>query len=148
MISWSETTCAVQMRAGERCEYCRMHQALQGATFHVEHIVPTARGGTSELDNLAWCCPSCNLSKSDRIEAVDPDDGATVPLFNPRGDSWAEHFRWEGFILIGQTPLGRATAIALNFNQARRVLIRQAEQLFDLFPPDDPDSVAKPAGPR
>ena len=29
----------------------------RGATFHVEHIVPTSRGGTSELDNLAWCCP-------------------------------------------------------------------------------------------
>ena len=28
----------VRARAGDRCEYCRMHQSLQGATFHVEHV--------------------------------------------------------------------------------------------------------------
>ncbi len=135
MNAWRETARAVEARAGERCEYCHMHQDLQGATFHVEHIVPTSRGGTSELDNLAWCCPSCNLSKSDRIEAVDPDEGQSVALFNPRRDAWHEHFRWDGYILVGQTPLGRATAIALNLNHSRRILIRRAEQLFNLFPP-------------
>jgi hypothetical protein len=135
MSSWAETTRTVESRAGGRCEYCRMHQALQGATYHVEHILPTSRHGGSGLDNLAWCCPSCNLSKSDRIEVDDPDSGGTLPLFNPRRDSWGEHFRWNGFDLIGQTPLGRATALALNFNSPRRILIRQAEQFFDLFPP-------------
>lgn len=57
----SEIARVVQTRAGARCEYCRMHQSLQGATFHVEHIIPRCRGGRSELENLAWCCPSCNL---------------------------------------------------------------------------------------
>lgn len=33
----------VEARAGRRCEYCRMHQALQGATFHVEHIIPALK---------------------------------------------------------------------------------------------------------
>jgi HNH endonuclease len=135
MISRTDANRAVERRADGRCEYCRMHQSLQGATFHIEPIVPISRGGSSELDNLAWCCPSCNLSKSDRIESVDPDSGATLPLFNPRADSWDDHFRWEWFTLVGKTAVGRATAIALNVNQPRRVLIRQAEQLFDLFPP-------------
>ena len=40
-----ETLRLVSTRAGDRCEYCRMHQSLQGATFHVEHIVPRSRGG-------------------------------------------------------------------------------------------------------
>jgi hypothetical protein len=44
----------VEQRAGGRCEYCRMHQALKGATFHVEHVIPTARGGSDEPENLAW----------------------------------------------------------------------------------------------
>jgi len=135
MSAWSKTARAVEARAGGRCEYCRMHQVLQGATFHVEHIVPSSLGGSSELDNLAWCCPSCNLSKSDRIKAVGPDEGGSFALFNPRRDSWIAHFRWDGYVLVAQTPLGRATAIALNFNHSRRILIRQAEQLFDLFPP-------------
>jgi hypothetical protein len=35
----------VHKRTAARCEYCRMHQALQWATFHIEHIVPLSRGG-------------------------------------------------------------------------------------------------------
>jgi len=31
--------------------------------------------------------------------------------------------------------VGRATLLALNLNHPRRVLIRQAEELFGLFPP-------------
>jgi hypothetical protein len=112
-----------------------MHQALQGGTFHVEHIVPTSRGGGSSMDNLAWSCPGYNLRKSDRVEALDPVSGATVSLFHPRSDSWSEHFEWDVFLLIGKTPTGRATADMLGFNHARRLLIRQAEELFGLFPP-------------
>src|ERR1700734_1299824 len=115
MNSRTDANRAVERRADGRCEYCRMHQSLQGATFHIEHIVPISRGGTSELINLAWCCPSCNLSKSDRIEAFDPDEAAMVLLFNPRCDSWSEHFRWDGYVLVGRTSVGRATVIALNF---------------------------------
>ena len=43
----------VESRARQRCEYCRMHQSLQGASFHVEHIVPLSLGGTDDVDNLA-----------------------------------------------------------------------------------------------
>jgi hypothetical protein len=135
MSSWAEAARAVEARAQGRCEYCGMHQALQGATFHVEHIMPSARGGASDLDNLAWCCPGCNLHKSDRIVAPDPASGKLVPLFNPRRDRWPVHFIWDGFQLVGQTPIGRATALVLDFNHPRRILIRQAEDMFGLFPP-------------
>ncbi|HEV8718949.1 MAG TPA: HNH endonuclease signature motif containing protein [Candidatus Binatia bacterium] len=74
----------VESRAGHRCEYCRRHQALQGASFPVEHIVPIALGGTDDLDNLAWACPGCNLKKSNRVTAVDPATGADVRLLHPR----------------------------------------------------------------
>jgi hypothetical protein len=134
-LSWSETVRIVETRAGGRCEYCRMHQALQGATFHVEHIDPTSKGGTSELDNLAWCCPACNLSKANRVEVPDPDSGAVVRLFHPRREQWSVHFRWVGYRLAGQTPIGRATVLALDLNHARRIRIRQAEELFGWFPP-------------
>jgi hypothetical protein len=45
-----------------------------------------------------------------------------------------QHFQWDGYVLAAKTPLGRATASALNLNHPRRILIRQAEKLFDLFP--------------
>ena len=67
-----------------------MHQALQGATFHVEHIIPTASGGSDELPNLAWACPSCNLKKSNRQTAVDPETEKAVALFHPRTHRWEE----------------------------------------------------------
>jgi hypothetical protein len=33
----------VRRRAGERCEYCRIAQAMQEATFHVDPIKPRNR---------------------------------------------------------------------------------------------------------
>jgi hypothetical protein len=134
MSSWVEIVRLVESRADGRCEYCRMHQALQGATFHVEHIVPLSQGGLSELHNLAWACPGCNLRKADRILVADPDSLIQVALFHPRHDQWSEHFRWEGYQIVGLTPVGRATVWALDLNQPRRLLIRQAEERFGLFP--------------
>ena len=49
-----------------------MGQAMQGATFHIEHVVPRSKGGASDEGNLALACPSCNLHKGDRMHAVDP----------------------------------------------------------------------------
>jgi hypothetical protein len=34
----------VRLRAGDRCEYCRLTQAGQEATFHVDHVVPRIAG--------------------------------------------------------------------------------------------------------
>jgi hypothetical protein len=114
-----------------------MHQSLQGATFHVEHIVPRSRGGYSILENLAWACPGCNLCKSNRVEAHDPRTGRLVPLFNPRVDLWRDHFQWVEYRVVPLTPIGRATVAALDLNHPRRIRIRQAEETFGLFPPDE-----------
>jgi hypothetical protein len=112
-----------------------MHQALQGATFHVEHILPRSQGGPSDPENLAWACPGCNLHKSDRTLVPDPDSNQLVALFHPRRDLWDAHFLWDGYRLVGRTMIGRATVFALDLNEPRRILIRQAEELFALFPP-------------
>jgi hypothetical protein len=125
----------VELRAALRCEYCGMHQSLQGGSFHVEHVCPMVRGGLTDLDNLALACPGCNLHKADRMEALDPGTGAMAQLFNPRADFWHEHFRWRDYLVIGQTPTGRATVELLDLNHSRRIQIRQAESWFGLFPP-------------
>jgi hypothetical protein len=125
----------VRRRAKDRCEYCRIHQSLQGATFHVEHIVPTRHGGETCLENLALACPSCNLQKSDRLLVLDSDSATHVRLYHPRLDDWAEHFCWDGFAATGVTDIGRATVSALDFNHPRRLRIREAESRFGLFPP-------------
>jgi hypothetical protein len=113
-----------------------MHQSLQGARFHLEHIIPSSRGGSTNLENLAWACPGCNLRKSDRIEAVDPVTGVAAKLFNPRLDLWRDNFACDDYQIVGLTEIGRAMIAVLDFNHARRIRIRQAEQMFGLFPPE------------
>ncbi len=135
----------VRQRAGDRCEYCRMHQSLQGATFHVEHIQPEVHGGLTELENLAWACPGCNLRKSDRMRLRDPGTEQLVRFFDPRHDDWSEHFSWEVFRVSGLTSIGRAMVQGLDLNHLRRQRIRQAEQTFGLFE-GDPESF-EAAGP-
>lgn len=134
--TWAATCRLVVARAGNRCEYCLMSQSLQGATFHIEHVVPQSAGGSDSPDNLALACPACNLAKSNRTTAADPDTSQVVPLYHPRSDRWADHFRWDGYRLDGFTPTGRATVEAFGLNTPRRQLIRAAEGGFGLFPPD------------
>jgi 5-methylcytosine-specific restriction endonuclease McrA len=43
-----------------RCFWCR---AKVGNTYHVDHVVPLARGGSDAPENLVVACPSCNLAK-------------------------------------------------------------------------------------
>jgi hypothetical protein len=87
---------AVAGRAGHRCEYCRAPEVIFNLPFEVEHIFPSASGGPDDETNLALACRACNLYKADRLAAVDETTGAEVPLFNPRRDAWAGHFRAEG----------------------------------------------------
>jgi hypothetical protein len=113
-----------------------MHQSLQGARFHLEHVVPLSRGGATDLENLAWACPGCNLRKSDRVDVIDPGTQVAVPIFHPRSYSWHAHFAWDDYQIVGLTAIGRATVATLDFNHPRRLRIRQAEQMFGLFPPE------------
>jgi hypothetical protein len=113
-----------------------MHQSLQGATFHIEHVIPHALGGGSDLSKLALACPSCNLHKADRIFFSTASSGEVVALFNPRLHDWAQHFEWDDYTLVGRSEIGRATIQAFDLNHERRIRIRQAEQLFGLFPSD------------
>ena len=49
----SLTRSRVRERAGNRCEYCQLHQDDSPlAVLHVEHIIPKAHGGSDDLGNL------------------------------------------------------------------------------------------------
>ncbi|MDZ7619670.1 MAG: HNH endonuclease signature motif containing protein [Patescibacteria group bacterium] len=60
----------VVQRAGSQCEYCRLSQAGQEATFHVDHVVPRTADGPTTADNLALACVSCSLRKGARTTAT------------------------------------------------------------------------------
>jgi hypothetical protein len=103
----------------------------------VDHVVPLAKGGSDNPDNLALACFHCNRRKADRLTALDPDSKKQVPLFNPRQDEWSEHFMWSavGFQVVGLTAVGRATIAALALNRDRAIRIRAADQVVGRHPP-------------
>lgn len=132
--SWAETMRRVHQRAGNRCEYCQTAQRVMGQAMHVEHINPDGR---DDLDNLCLSCPSCNLSKARATSAPDPQSDALAALFNPRTQSWSEHFEWvqNGQMIRGFTPTGRATVVRLRMNQPRIVEARSIWVLAGVHPP-------------
>lgn len=128
---------AVAERAGHLCEYCQTRKDFSASPFCIEHIRPRAIGGATVLDNLAFACAGCNGHKSDKIEAEDPATGETVALFNPRTGAWASHFTWsdDSLLMIGLTPTGRATVVALRLNRTALVNLRKILSTADEHPP-------------
>ena len=115
----------VRQRADHRCEYCRLPQDVGAAfRFHIEHIRPRQHGGDDDPANLALACPNCNWNKGPNLSAVDPIDDALVQLFNPRIESWHDHFALADFRIVGLTPTGRATARLLRMNTVDRLEVR------------------------
>lgn len=127
----------VAQRAAGHCEYCGLSQEGQEATFHVDHVIPITAGGETIAENLALACVSCSLRKAARQIATDPQTGHEAALFNPRRDTWHEHFRWEGVYLVGLTATGRATITALKMNRALILAIRREEAALGRHPPPE-----------
>ena len=125
----------VRRRAGERCEYCRVAQAMQEATFHVDHIEPRRAGGATTLENLALACVSCSLRKGARVMGIDPTTGEETRIFHPRRDEWSAHFEIQASSeILGATPVGRATVGLLQLNRSVAVAIRSEERLRSRWP--------------
>jgi hypothetical protein len=118
---------AVAERAGRCCEYCRAPEIIFNLAFEVEHIVPTSRGGTDDLANLALACRACNLYKADQLTGRDEETGAESRLFDPRSQAWNEHFALDAATgaIRGTTAIGRVTVACLQMNRA----VHQAARL-------------------
>jgi len=129
----------VAAQARHRCGYCLTAEAIVGTPMELDHLIPEALGGLSAEDNLWLACSLCNDSKGCRIAAEDPSTGEVVRLFNPRHQDWHEHFAWSenGSVITGQTPVGRATVVALSLNRPTLVVARRAWIAVGWHPPND-----------
>ena len=58
-----EIRARVRALAGERCGYCLSPQYLVLGQLEIEHILPRARGGSDDEDNLWLACRLCNNAK-------------------------------------------------------------------------------------
>ena len=75
----------VLARDGHMCQLCGTTEE----PFHIDHIIPRSKGGTSDLDNLQVLCKRCNLAKGSR--SVFLSTPTTPPVFSevisPRGQT-------------------------------------------------------------
>ena len=121
----------VRERAHRRCEYCGLAEVYVYIPHHIDHIRPKQHGGDDSLVNLALACQGCNLKKGTNLAGIDPESGEMVALFNPREQTWSEHFAFRGALIVGLTPVGRVTVRVLGINSAERVKIREDLQETD-----------------
>jgi hypothetical protein len=122
-------------RANRRCEYCQLPQDLTELSFEIDHVIAVKHGGPTVASNLALACFACNNHKGPNIAGIDPVTRAITRLFHPRRHKWRRHFRWDGPVLVGRTPIGRATIAVLEINLPYRVTLRQSLINEGVFPP-------------
>lgn len=108
------------------CGYCQTQEVVSGIPLTIEHIHPKTKGGNDEEENLWLACRLCNEAKGIQTEAIDPATGQITFLYNPRRQAWATHFAWssDSTQIIGLTPIGRATIVALTLNDEFRCRAR------------------------
>ncbi len=115
----------VTERAGNACEYCRIHADDTFYGCQIDHIISEKHGGLTEAGNLALSCMLCNLHKGSDIASVS-DGGELARFFDPRKDEWDEHFVLDGAVIKTSTAIGEVTARILRFNSEERQIERIA----------------------
>lgn len=56
------TRCAILVRGGNRCAWCR--KPLRKGSAQLDHVVPRCKGGSNRPDNLVPACGRCNLTRA------------------------------------------------------------------------------------
>lgn len=74
----------VERRDGDRCRYCS--RRLNRHTRRLDHVIPVARGGSSNALNLVASCTDCNYKKGARTVA----EAGMVLLPQPGSDELTE----------------------------------------------------------
>lgn len=114
----------VARRARYRCEYCGLPERFAGHRHEVDHVVPRQHGGVTDLANLAFACLRCNRCKGPNVGSYDDENGDLVPLFHPRSQTWSDHFRRSGSLIVPLTAVGRVTVRVLHLNSVERLAER------------------------
>jgi hypothetical protein len=99
-----------------------------------DHIIALKHGGATSSANLAYACFDCNRAKGSDIASLDPATGALTALYDPRRQSWSEHFRFIGPIIEPRTATGRVTVMLLRINATTRVNGRESLMLEGQYP--------------
>lgn len=131
---------AVIERAGHVCEYCLIHESDTYLGCQVDHVLSEKHGGLTDAENLCLACTPCNRAKGSDIASI--TKGAVVARFyNPRTDTWKEHFRLDGVEIAPLTEIGEVTVRILEFNAFERILEREKLACASRYP--SPEAVQR-----
>jgi len=105
--------------------------------MEIDHILPESAGGATTLDNLCLACVGCNTFKYNFQTGIDPATDKESALFNPRTQSWSDHFNWsnDATLVVGLTATGRATVERLRLNRRDILASRQLWVAAGWHPP-------------
>jgi 5-methylcytosine-specific restriction endonuclease McrA len=112
-------------RANGRCEYCLYPEHASLLAFEMEHIVSEKHGGVTEAENLALACPYCNRAKGADLASIDPETNQLTAFYNPRTQTWRDHFALHAAEIAPLTAHGRVTVLIFQMNRPERVQERE-----------------------
>jgi hypothetical protein len=129
----------VAIQAGYRCGYRLTPQSFTAMPMHVGHIMPLAKGGRTDEENLWLACPLCNGHKGAQTHAVDPLTGISSLCVQPKAARVGDHSEWsaDGFLIVGKSVCGRATVVALQLNNGFLVSARRRWVMAGWHPPGE-----------
>lgn len=67
---WSALRLDVFKRDGWACTYCGTPGDAR--SLHCDHVIPSSKGGSNDIENLTTACGPCNVRKKDRLDWVAP----------------------------------------------------------------------------
>jgi len=85
-------------RDGWACQYCGESLGASDLTF--DHVLPRARGGRTDWENIVTCCRACNDEKRDRT----PEEAGMKLLRRPAKPTWLPPARVGLHLDKGSTP--------------------------------------------
>ena len=105
------------------CGYCGVREEDAGSELELDHFKPQSLGGENALENLVYCCTTCNRIKGD-FWAIAPTEKR---LLHPQNDDVHLHLSQDSDgLLTGLTETGKFHLKRLRLNRPPLVALRQA----------------------
>lgn len=105
------------------CGYCGVREEDAGSELELDHFKPRSLDGGDELENLVYCCTTCNRIKGN----FGADSTAEKRLLHPQQDDLTLHLRQESDgLLTGLTETGKFHLKRLRLNRPPLVALRRA----------------------